>query len=355
VNDLRDFYKGKRVFITGHTGFKGAWLSLFLIEIGAEVIGYSLEPMTEKDLFVEARIDEIVTDIRGDIRNKDYLESKLIEHKPEIIFHLAAQPLVIESYINPLETWEINVMGTINLLEVIKKLDSVKAVVVVTTDKVYKNTENNIGYSEDDPLGGHDPYSSSKAAVELAVESWRNSFFTNSEVPVGIATARAGNVIGGGDWAENRLIPDYFRAYFADQVFELRNPNSIRPWQHVLDVTNGYAILAKRLYLEPRTYSLSYNFSSINNNEFTTKFIIEYLNRKILLDDYKVITSGKIFKETITLKLNSIKALTFLEWKTNLSLEQSLDYTLEYYIDSNNKSAREIVYTQINKFLKKIS
>jgi CDP-glucose 4,6-dehydratase len=355
VNDLRNFYKGKRVFITGHTGFKGAWLSLFLIELGAKVIGYSLDPKTEKDLFVEARIDELITDIRGDIRNKSYLESKLIEHQPEIVFHLAAQPLVIESYINPLETWEINVMGTINLLEALKKMDSLKSVVVVTTDKVYKNTENELGYSEDDPLGGHDPYSSSKAAVELAVESWRNSFFANNELPVGIATARAGNVIGGGDWAENRLIPDYFKAHFANQTFELRNPNSIRPWQHVLDVINGYVILAKKIYQEPRFFSFAYNFSSIDNIDSTTEFIVKYLSKKVSVDCHKSDSNCNSYKETKTLKLNSERALNSLGWMTKLSIEQSLDFTLEYYIKSLNKSGREIVYAQINKFLKSFS
>jgi len=191
MTDLRSFYKGRKVFITGHTGFKGSWLSLFLHELGAEVVGYSLDLKSDNDLFFAAGIDQLVTDIRGDVRNMLYLESKLIEHQPEIVFHLAAQPLVIESYINPRETWEINVMGTVNLLDALKKLDSVRSVVIVTTDKVYKNTENKIGYSEKDQLGGHDPYSSSKVAVELAVDSWRASYFVNNEKPLGIATARA--------------------------------------------------------------------------------------------------------------------------------------------------------------------
>jgi CDP-glucose 4,6-dehydratase len=356
VNDLRNFYKGKKVFITGHTGFKGAWLSMFLIELGAEVIGYSLDPKTENDLFVKARIDELVTDIRGDVRNKNYLESKLIEHQPEIVFHLAAQPLVIESYINPFETWEINVMGSINLLEALKKLDSVKSVVVVTTDKVYKNMENELGYSEDDPLGGHDPYSSSKAAVELAVDSWRNSFFFESnEKPLGIATARAGNVIGGGDWAENRLIPDFFKAYLTENFFELRNPNSIRPWQHVLDVIYGYVLLAEKLYLNPVKFSTSFNFSSDDNNGFTTEFIIDYLSKKLSVNLQKKYHSNKTFKETTTLRLINKKAAMILEWKTRLSLEQSLDYTVDYFIKTLSKSSREVVCCQIKEFLLKKS
>jgi CDP-glucose 4,6-dehydratase len=354
VNDLRSFYKGKRVFITGHTGFKGAWLSLFLIELGAEVIGYSLDPKTEKDLFVEARIDEILTDIRGDIRNKDYLESKLIEHQPEIIFHLAAQPLVIESYINPLETWEINVMGTLNLLEALKKLDSVKSVVVVTTDKVYKSTENNEGYSEDDPLGGHDPYSSSKAAVELAVESWRDSFFANNESPVGIATARAGNVIGGGDWAENRLVPDYFRAHFANQVFDLRNPNSIRPWQHVLDVLHGYLTLGIELSLNPLDYSSAWNFGPENINHQRTIEVINKFDKHFIQDP--VNSMGELnYTETINLKLISSKSNSLLKWRNIISFERMCDLTKEYYYNQKIENPRKLVEKQIDEFLKSLS
>jgi CDP-glucose 4,6-dehydratase len=348
VNELRSFYKGKRVFITGHTGFKGAWLSLFLIELGAEVIGYSLDPKTDKDLFVEARIDELITDIRGDIRNKDYLESKLIEHQPEIVFHLAAQPLVIESYTNPYETWEINVMGTINLLEALKKLNSVKVVVVVTTDKVYKNTENELGYSEDDPLGGHDPYSSSKAAVEVAVESWRNSFFANNEIPVGIATARAGNVIGGGDWAENRLIPDYFRAYFANRVFELRNPHSIRPWQHVLDVLHGYLILGMRLSQEPSDFSGAWNFGPSLEYR-TTREVINLIDKNVGIKVTEI--NKSLFNETKLLFLKSEKSIKSLGWENRITLNMACDLTSIYYKNYTIGNSRKIVINQINKFL----
>jgi CDP-glucose 4,6-dehydratase len=349
VKNLRSFYKGKRVFITSHTGFKGAWLSMFLIELGAEVIGYSLDPKTEKDLFVEARVDELVTDIRGDIRNKEYLESKLIEHQPEIVFHLAAQPLVIESYINPFETWEINVMGTINLLEALKKTDTVKSVVVVTTDKVYKNTENELGYSEDDPLGGHDPYSSSKAAVELTVESWRNSFFANNELPVGIATARAGNVIGGGDWAENRLIPDYFKAHFANQTFELRNPNSIRPWQHVLDVLHGYLILGMKLFINPSFYSDSWNFGPGVNNYYRTIEVIKKLDN-LAIYTLRDLLEKKNYIETSILKLNSYKSSQLLGWRNLISFEETCDLTRKYYFE-HKRSPRNLINQQLNNFI----
>jgi CDP-glucose 4,6-dehydratase len=351
VYDLQTFYKGKKVLITGHTGFKGSWLSLVLIELGAEVIGYSLNPKSSEDLFVVAHIDELITDYRGDIRDSGYLKSTMIKHQPEIIFHLAAQPLVIESYKNPHETWEINVMGTINLIENARNIKSVKSIVIVTTDKVYKNDESLSGYSEKDPLGGHDPYSSSKAAVELLVESFRSSFFENKEDIVGIATARAGNVIGGGDWAENRLIPDYFRAYFSDKDFEFRNPHSIRPWQHVLDVSFGYILLAKMLYTEPRNFSSSFNFSNNTSNDITTSFIVQYLKTKLpkvnVVDE-----SSKIeFKETIALRLLSTKAYNHLGWKTLLSIEESLDYTINYYLDSVNKSPRQLLISQIRKYL----
>jgi len=351
MTKLNDFYKGKKVFITGHTGFKGAWLSMFLHELGAEVVGYALDPKSDNDVFVVAQIDQLVTDIRGDVRDLLFLESKIIEHQPEIIFHFAAQPLVIESYINPRETWETNVMGTVNLLEVLKKCDSVKSIVVITTDKVYKNTENQIGYSENDPLGGHDPYSSSKAAVELAVESWRDSFFINNGRHLGIATARAGNVIGGGDWAENRLIPDYFRAFLANQVFELRNPYSVRPWQHVLDVSYGYALLGKKLYLEPEMFSQSFNFANGSSIEYDTSFIIEYLNKDLNYNNYIVHSPYEKLKETTTLKLLSDKAFKFLGWKNELSIEESLDLTLQFYRDSSLDSSRKVVVSQIREYL----
>jgi CDP-glucose 4,6-dehydratase len=354
MSDLRTFYNGKRVFITGHTGFKGSWLSIFLHEIGAEVIGYALDPKSNNDLFVTAKVDQLITDIRGDISNLKYLESRLLEFQPEIIFHLAAQPLVIESYLHPLETWETNVIGTINLLEAIKKLDSVKSVVVITTDKVYKNSENKIGYIEEDPLGGHDPYSSSKAAVELAVESWRDSFFINNGRYVGIATARAGNVIGGGDWAENRLIPDFFRAFHFNQAFELRNPDSVRPWQHVLDVTYGYILLAKKIYLEPDIHSQAYNFSNSSKIDYNTKFIIDYLIDKLKFKDYILHSKYEKYKETKILKLLSERAYITLGWKNELSFYESLDLTLEYYTNPDVNSLREVVVSQIREYLERL-
>jgi CDP-glucose 4,6-dehydratase len=241
---INDFYKSKKILITGHTGFKGSWMSAFLHQIGSEVQGYSLDPRDVNELFCKASISKLVNDKRGDILEIGKLKETIDDFRPEIVFHFAAQPLVIESYNIPKYTWEVNVMGTLNLLNCLRDSDSVKAIVVITTDKVYKNLEKDDGYTEEDRLGGFDPYSSSKVAVEILVESMYNSFFNSKNI--GVATARSGNVIGGGDWAENRLIPDYYRALHNKTSFELRNPSAVRPWQHVLDVLYGYSILGDR-------------------------------------------------------------------------------------------------------------
>jgi CDP-glucose 4,6-dehydratase len=240
-------------------------------------------------------------------------------------------------------------MGTINLLEVLKKLDSVKSIVIVTTDKVYKNTENDLCYSENDSLGGHDPYSSSKAAVELAVESWRNSFFANNEPQVGIATARAGNVIGGGDWGENRLIPDYFRAHLNGEMFQMRNPNSIRPWQHILDVACGYLILGMKTSQFPFEFSESYNFGPING-KYSTRDIINFLSNESSIYDGKEQSKSQ-YKETNKLYLNSEKARKKLLWKNFLTTERAIKLTSEYYLNFQKGNAREIIMSQIISYM----
>lgn len=245
-----DTYAGKRVLVTGHTGFKGSWLSLWLARLGAHVTGYALPPLTEPSLFVDAGVADGLTHIVADIRDSAALRDALVEARPDFVFHLAAQPLVLESYEAPEETFAVNVAGSIALMEAIRQTRTRAAVVMVTTDKVYLNNEAGRPYREDDPLGGHDPYSASKAAMEIAVASWRDSFFTSRDVArhgVRIATARAGNVIGGGDWSANRIVPDLARALMADTVPQLRNPGSLRPWQHVLEPLAGYLRLGARL------------------------------------------------------------------------------------------------------------
>jgi CDP-glucose 4,6-dehydratase len=246
MDGFNNIYKGKTVLVTGHTGFKGSWLSIWLIELGAKVVGYSLEPSGSKDNFLLAQLKDKLIDLRGDIRDYKKLNDVFNEYKPDYVFHLAAQPIVLESYEKPVYTYEVNVMGTINVLECMRNIDKKMIGIFVTTDKCYENKEQVWGYKETDSLGGYDPYSSSKAACEIAINSWRQSFLNPNEYSAhgkAIASARAGNVIGGGDWAANRLMPDCIRALENKQPIEIRSPYSLRPWQHVLEPLNGYLIL----------------------------------------------------------------------------------------------------------------
>ena len=260
-----DFYQGKRVLVTGHTGFKGSWLSIWLHEMGAEVVGVALDPYSDKDNYVLSGIGrKIKADLRADIRNGEQLKRIFQEYQPEIVFHLAAQPLVRLSYEIPVETYATNVMGTINVMEAIRQTDSVRVGIMITTDKCYENKEQLWGYREDEPMGGYDPYSSSKGAAEIAIASWRRSFFNPKDYGqkhhVSLASVRAGNVIGGGDWALDRIIPDCVRALEADKPIEIRSPKAIRPWQHVLEPLGGYLLLAEKMWQEPTAYCEGWNF-----------------------------------------------------------------------------------------------
>lgn len=349
MNTLSSFYEGKRVLLTGHTGFKGSWMSLMLNELGAKVIGYSLDPKSDEDLFVQAEVSKFITDVRGNVLDSKELLKTVTSHQPEIVFHFAAQPLVIESYINPLDTWKVNLIGTLNLLEAINSTPSIKSIVIITTDKVYKNNEKKEGYFENDPLGGQDPYSASKAAVELAVSSWRDSYFYN--FGIGIATARAGNVIGGGDWSDNRLIPDFFRAYYYKKPFVLRNPNSIRPWQHVLDVLNGYLILGRLLYLSPNEYSTAFNFGPKINNNISSEKLISILSKycptvKIQCESYK----NKSYIETNKLFLNSNKSVKELHWTNKYNVEEALYLTNLFYTTYKEIGSLKLMLKQIRDY-----
>ena len=265
-------YKDKTVLVTGDTGFKGSWLAIWLKELGANVIGYSLNPGAEEDNYVVCGLARKITHIDGDIRDQHSLKSVFDEYKPDIIFHLAAQSLVLESYNDPVETYSTNVMGTVNILEVIRHIDSVRAVVVVTTDKCYENRECDYGYRETDRLGGKDPYSASKAACEIVINSYLQSFF-NLENTVSVASARAGNIIGGGDWAENRIIPDCIRSLRKDEPIIVRNPQSVRPWQYILEPLSGYLKLGACLYKDGKEYSGAWNFGP--KDTITVKGLVE--------------------------------------------------------------------------------
>ena len=262
---FNNFYKGKRVLVTGHTGFKGSWLSIWLHELGAEIVGVALDPYSDKDNFVLSDIGKkIKADIRADIRDGEKMKQIFAEYQPEIVFHLAAQPLVRLSYEIPVETYEANVMGTIHVMEAIRATESVKVGVMITTDKCYENKEQIWGYRENEPMGGYDPYSSSKGAAEIAISSWRRSFFNPADYGkkhhVALASVRAGNVIGGGDWAKDRIIPDCIRAIEANKTIEIRSPKAIRPWQHVLEPLGGSMLLASKMWKEPTKYCEGWDF-----------------------------------------------------------------------------------------------
>ena len=273
----RNFWKGKKVFITGHTGFKGGWLSIWLAESGAEVTGYSLKPETNLSLFKSCSIEKKINSIIGDVRNEKKLKKTLLEARPDIVFHLASQPLVLKSYKKPVETYETNLMGTVNILNVLRDMSSVKAFINVTSDKCYANDENSKAFNENDAMGGYDPYSSSKACSELITAAYRSSFFKNI---VAIATARAGNVIGGGDWAENRIIPDFIKNIQQKQKLVIRNPESIRPWQFVLEPLNGYLMLAEKLFQNTVDYSESWNFGPNKKDDKTVEWLITKFDKE---------------------------------------------------------------------------
>lgn len=350
------FWQGKKVFITGHTGFKGSWLCLWLHSLGAEVTGYALQPPTQPSLFELCRIDGIITSIIGDVRNADKLSRSMQEVQPDIVIHMAAQPLVRDSYKNPVETYAINVMGTVNLLEAVRNCESVKSIVNVTTDKCYENKEWIWGYRENESLGGYDPYSNSKACSELVTASYRNSFFNPTEYDkhgVAIASARAGNVIGGGDWAVDRLIPDCIKALVNNQKIIIRNPNAIRPWQHVLEPLSGYLMLAQKLYEDGVNYVGGWNFGP-NDNEAKS---VEWLVQKMceMWDgqaDYEI-DQGTHPHEAHYLKLDCSKAKVRLNWHPKWTLEQTLRNIAEWVSSYQQKcDMRKVCLDQIADYTK---
>ena len=353
---FNNIYAGKKVFITGHTGFKGCWLSLWLTELGAKVCGYSLEPNTEPSIFKELKLDNVITkSVIGDILDEKLLEKTINEFQPEIVFHLAAQPLVRLSYSEPVLTYKTNVIGSLNVLEAARKCNSVKAFVNVTTDKCYENKEINRGYKENEPMGGYDMYSSSKGCVEILSSSFRRSFLQADEA-MQLATARAGNVIGGGDWALDRLIPDCIRGINTGKDIEIRNPIAVRPWQHVLEPLSGYLLLGQKLLEEGKKYADGFNFGPNEESVLTvaevSRMVCEYYGK------------GKVFvgessplHEAGLLMLSIEKAKEVLGWTPTLTATEAIENTVNWYKNFYDKNTDMYDFTinQIRNYERKIS
>lgn len=344
------FFKGKKVFITGHTGFKGSWLTYLLDQNGAITKGYSLKPNTHPSLYLNLKFSKNHTSVFSDINDYNCFKREVNLFEPDFIFHLAAQPLVLESYENPKATFETNFNGTLNLLELLKEYEPPCSVIFITTDKVYENNELNIAFKEEDKLGGNDPYSSSKAASELLIHSYQTSFFKNSKIH--IASARAGNVIGGGDWSNNRLIPDIIRSIYENKKIEIRNPLATRPWQHILEPLNGYLMLAIALSQKPLFFNRPWNFGPETGDVKTVKEIIDISDRMGINLKFKVVSNiGK--KEANSLSLNIERAKNQLTWRPIWKSEKAIEHALKWYNGFySGKSANELINYDLKSFIK---
>ena len=344
------FWKKKSVFLTGHTGFKGGWIAHWLSQLGSNVYGYGLAPTSGPSFFKETNLRERLADSTiGDIRDLHKMSEAINRSMPDIVIHMAAQPLVRESYNTPSETFATNVMGTVNLLEAVRRNDSVKAVVSITTDKCYKNMEWLWPYRETDTLGGHDPYSASKACAELAVAAYRSSFLTDNKIYV--ASARAGNVIGGGDWAADRLIPEFLRAIDAGETLNIRSPKALRPWQHVLEPLLGYLILAQRLYEKEEVFADAWNFGPNDEDMKSVEWIVDKLCSRITEGNWRTETK-KQPHEAVLLKLDSSKAKVDLGWSPRWNIETALTKTVDWHQAWKQKEDLDLLTTmQISEFL----
>lgn len=350
----RDFWKDKKVLITGHTGFKGSWLSIWLLELGAQVIGYALSPYTPQDNFVVSNLSNKIIDIRGDIRDYKKLKNVFDMYNPEIVFHLAAQPIVSESYKAPLNTYQINVIGTVNTLECIRESRSTKIGIMVTSDKCYENKEQVWGYRENDLLGGYDPYSSSKGCCELAIKSWRSSFMNPLEYSTHsktIASVRAGNVIGGGDWAKDRIVPDCIRAIEQNEAITLRSPNAIRPWQHVLEPLSGYMLLAEKLALNPTELCEAWNFGPTINSIITVKELAEKIVHTYGNGTDIAQTHQNTLHESNLLTLDISKATIHLGWYPKLDIDQTIELTVDWYKNFKDVNVYDLCKNQIIHYM----
>jgi len=341
-------YKNKRVLVTGNTGFKGSWLSLWLIKLGAEVIGYSLEPPTKPSHFELLDLDMV--SIIGDIRDRDKLNTTFKKYKPNIVFHLAAQPLVRYSYINPVETFETNVMGIINVFEACKNTETVRAIVIITSDKCYENREWIWGYRENDPMGGYDPYSASKGCAELVTSSYRRSFFNPDDYGkkhnILLASVRSGNVIGGGDWGEDRLIPDIVRAISKKEKLYIRNPKATRPWQHVLEPLSGYLMLGQKLLEGREEFVEAWNFGPGEENHIDVETVVKGAKKRWNSFEYEIDKKSDTPHEAKLLRLDCSKAHSLLSWKPVWDFNKTLDVTVrwykEYYENANIYSLKDL-------------
>lgn len=331
-NYFRDIYKNKEVLITGHTGFKGSWLSLWLTELGAKVIGYSLEPPTEPNLFESIGLEDKITHIIGDVRDEEHLTSIVEKYQPEFVFHLAAQSLVRLSYKEPKLTYETNVMGTVNVLEAVRKTKSVRVCVVVTSDKCYENREQVYGYRETDPMCGYDPYSSSKGCAELVISAYRRSFFKDygKTHNVALSSVRAGNVIGGGDWGEDRIIPDCMRALSEGKSIAIRNPSATRPWQYVLEPLSGYLLLGVLMYKDGARYSEPWNFGPNEESIITVEELVKLVIKHWGGGAYTISTSNQPHEASL-LKLDASKACASLGWKQVYDVYEAVERTINWY------------------------
>ena len=334
MQNLQDFFKNKRVLITGHTGFKGSWLTQTLLNWGADIVGIALRPNTNPSLFDLLNIKKKIKNYFCDIRNFKKVKEIIFKEKPEIVFHLAAQPLVRDSYDDPLYTFETNIIGTANILQAVKETGIVKSAVIITTDKVYENKENNHPYKEDEKLGGYDPYSCSKAGAEIVIDSYIKSFFNLKDYnkhKTLIASARSGNVLGGGDWSKDRLVPDIVKAVFENnEKVIVRNPDSIRPWQYVLEPSYGYMLLAKKLYEGKKEFSGAWNFGPNNENYLTVKELLEKA-LKILKKGSYTIKKDYTKHESKLLRLDISKAKNVLGWRPSFDIDTTLNLTFDWY------------------------
>ena len=346
----KNFWKGKRVFITGHTGFKGSWLALWLQEMGSIVKGFSLEPITNPSLFYKANVSSGMESEIGDIRNLEILSKSMTLFNPDILIHMAAQPLVRLSYIRPIETYTTNVIGTVNVLDVARNCNNLKAIICVTTDKCYENKEWDWGYRENDPMGGHDPYSSSKGCAELVTSAYRRSFFYTTDSP-SLASARAGNVIGGGDWSDDRLIPDILKAFEKSKSVIIRNPLSTRPWQHVLEPLCGYLILAEKLYDFGDEYAEAWNFGPNDEDCKSVEWILDKMAHKWGNGANWKLDKNNNPHEANFLKLDCSKANNKLKWNPKLKLDETLDLIVNWHKSYlNGKNIRNECIKEIEKF-----